>query len=150
MARELLRWLRNAGDIQWDHDYRCRAKAFLGNYKVFGSDDVNPSGSGNIYQALEDAVTDGMDVVNMSLGSPAWYSGPLDEDSTYCPSTGLPNSPIPIPTDSCDPLAYEVENAMDNALVTVVVAAGNQGVNGYQANYGCSSPPCYSLPPSAP
>jgi len=121
-------------------------KAFLGNYKVFGSDDVNPNGAGNIYQALEDAVTDGMDVVNMSLGSPAWYSGPLDEDSTYCPSTGLPNSPIPIPTDSCDPLAYEVENAMDNALVTVVVAAGNQGINGYQANYGCSSPPCYSLP----
>jgi len=123
-------------------------KAFLGNYKIFGSDDVNPNGSGNLYQALEDAVTDGMDVVNMSLGSPAWYSGPLDEDSTYCPSTGLPNSPIPIPTDACDPLAYEVENAMDNALVTVVVAAGNQGVNGYLFNYGCGSPPCdnYSAP----
>ena len=123
-------------------------KAFLGNYKIFGSDDVNPNGAGNIYQALEDAVTDGMDVVNLSLGSPAWYSGPLDEDSNYCPSTGLPNSPIPIPTDSCDPFAYEAENAMDNALVTVVVAAGNQGVNGYQFNYGCGSPPCdnYSAP----
>ena len=123
-------------------------KAFLGNYKIFGSDDVNPNGAGNIYQALEDAVTDGMDVVNLSLVSPAWYSGPLDEDSNYCPSTGLPNSPIPIPTDSCDPFAYEAENAMDNALVTVVVAAGNQGVNGYQFNYGCGSPPCdnYSAP----
>ena len=117
-------------------------KAFLGNYKVFGSDDVNPNGSGNIYQALEDAVTDGMDVVNLSLGSPAWYSGPLDEDSTYCTSTGLPNSPIPIPTDACDPFAFEVENAMENALVTVVVAAGNQGADGYQFNLGCGSPPC--------
>ena len=37
-------------------------KAYLGNYKVFGSDDTNPNGTGNIYQALEDAVTDGMDV----------------------------------------------------------------------------------------
>jgi len=124
-------------------------KAFLGNYKVFGSDEVN---SGTSFEgpilALEDAVTDGMDVVNLSLGSPAWYSGPLDEDSTYCPSTGLPNSPIPIPTDACDPFAYEVESAMENAQVTVVVAAGNYGVNGYQFNYGCGSPPCdnYSAP----
>ena len=117
-------------------------KAFLGNYKIFGSDDVNPNGSGNIYQALEDAVTDGMDVVNLSLGSPAWYSGPLDEDPNYCPSSGLPNSPIPIPTDACDPFAFEVENAMENALVTVVVAAGNSGADGYQFNLGCGSPPC--------
>jgi minor extracellular serine protease Vpr len=115
-------------------------KAFLGNYKVFGSDDANPNGSGNVLQALEDAVTDGMDVVNLSLGSPAYYSGPLDTD-TSC-ATATPNSPIPIPTDACDPFAYEVENAMDNALVTVVVAAGNQGADGYQFNYGCGSPPC--------
>lgn len=123
-------------------------KAFLGNYKVFGSDEVNAGASfeGPIL-ALEDAVTDGMDVVNMSFGSPV-SGGPLDEDSTYCPSSGLPNSPITIPTDACDPLAYEVENAMDQALVTVVVAAGNQGVNGYEFNYGCGAPPCdnYSTP----
>jgi uncharacterized protein (TIGR03437 family) len=121
-------------------------KAFLGNYKIFGSDDVNPNGSGNILQALEDAVTDGMDVVNLSLGSPAAYYGPLDTDSTYCVQSGLPNSPIAIPSDACDPLAYEVENAMDNALVTVVVAAGNEGANGYLFNYGCGSPPCLSTP----
>jgi len=120
-------------------------KAFLGNYKVFGSE-VNPNGSGNILQALEDAVTDGMDVVNMSLGGPAAYYSPLQTDPTNCVQTSLPNSPIPIPSDACDPLAYEVENAMQNGLVTVVVAAGNLGANGYQLNYGCSSPPCYSLP----
>ena len=120
-------------------------KAFLGNYKVFGSDDVNPNGSGNILQALEDAVTDGMDVVNLSLGSPG-YAGPLDEDPTNCVSSSLPSGNIPIPGDACDPFAYEVESAMQNALVTVVVAAGNQGADGYQFNYGCSSPPCYNLP----
>src|SRR5450755_1217346 len=120
-------------------------KAFLGNYKVFGSNDVNPNGSGNILQALEDAVTDGMDVVNLSLGGSA-YGGPLDTSATQCLNTGLPNSPIPILADACDPLAYEIESAMQNALVTVVVAAGNQGADGYQFNYGCSSPPCYSAP----
>jgi uncharacterized protein (TIGR03437 family) len=86
-----------------------------------------------------------MDAINLSFGGPA-YGGPLDTDSTYCVSTGLPNSPIPIPTDACDPLAYELENAMEDALVTVVVAAGNEGENGYEFNYGCADPPCYSLP----
>ena len=120
-------------------------KSFLGNYKVFGSDDVNPNGSGNILQALEDAVTDGMDVVNLSLGSPA-YGGPLDTDPTYCVNSSLPSGPIPIAHDACDPLAYEVESAMQNTGTTVVVAAGNQGANGYQFNYGCGAPPCYSTP----
>ncbi len=116
-------------------------KAFLGNYKVFGSDETNPNGSGNILQALDDAVTDGMDVVNMSLGSSA-YGGPLDEGCSY----SLPTGPISIVSDACDPLAWEVESAMQNAQVTVVVAAGNEGSNGYQFNYGCGEPPCYSLP----
>ena len=115
-------------------------KAFLGNYKIFGSDDVNPIGAGNILQALEDAVTDGMDVVNLSLGGLSPYSGPLDTDPINCVNTGLPNSPIPIPADACDPLAYEVESAMQNALVTVVVAAGNDGADGYQYNYGNGAP----------
>ena len=120
-------------------------KAFLGNYKIFGSDEVNPNGSGNILQAVEDAVTDGMDVINLSLGSPA-YTGPLD---TGCGPYSVPNSPIQIASDACDPLAYELENAMESALVTVVVAAGNEGADGYQFNYsGCGTPPCdnYSTP----
>ena len=119
-------------------------KAFLGNYKIFGSDDVNPNGSGNIVQAVEDAVTDGMDVINLSLGGPA-LGGPLDQG---CGPYTLPSSPIPIPSDACDPLAYELESAMENALVTVVVAAGNQGANGFQFNLGCGSPPCNNF--SAP
>jgi uncharacterized protein (TIGR03437 family) len=37
---------------------------------------------------------------------------------------------------------------MEQALVTVVVAAGNEGADGYQFNYGCGTPPCddFSLP----
>jgi minor extracellular serine protease Vpr len=113
-------------------------KAYLGNYKIFGSDDTNPNGSGNILQALEDAVTDGMDIVNLSLGSPA-YGGPLD---TGCENGALPSGPISIDPEACDPFAYEVESAMENAQVTVVVAAGNAGANGFQFNYGCGTAPC--------
>ena len=113
-------------------------KAFLGNYKIFGSDEVNPNGSGNILQAVEDAVTDGMDVINLSLGGPV-FGGPLD---TGCGPYSVPNSPIQISSEACDPLAYELENAMESALVTVVVAGGNEGADGYQFNYGCGTPPC--------
>ena len=104
-------------------------KAFLGSYKIFGSDDVNPNGAGNIISALDDAISDGMDVVNLSLGSPA-YTGPLDN---VC------NGP-------CDPLAVAIEQAVENAEVLVVAAAGNEGANGYQFNLGCSDPPCFSAP----
>src|SRR6267143_2072785 len=42
-------------------------KAFLGNYNVFPGQTVNAT-SHDIAQAIEDAVKDGMDVINMSLG----------------------------------------------------------------------------------
>jgi uncharacterized protein (TIGR03437 family) len=104
-------------------------KAFLGNYKIFGSDEVNPNGSGNIIQAVDDAVTDGMDIINLSLGSPA-TTGPLD---TVCDGV-------------CDPLAVALEQAVEGAEVFVVAAAGNEGADGYQFNYGCAAPLCFSLP----
>ena len=104
-------------------------KAFLGSYKIFGSNEVNPNGSGDIIQAIDDAITDGMNIINLSLGSPA-TTGPLD---TVC--NGV-----------CDPLATALEEAVDNADVFVVAAAGNEGADGYQANFGCSTPPCFSSP----
>src|SRR5262249_30258733 len=42
-------------------------KAFLGNYNVFPGDITNAT-SHDIAQAIDDAVNDGMDVINMSLG----------------------------------------------------------------------------------
>ncbi|MGH9613833.1 MAG: S8 family serine peptidase [Bryobacteraceae bacterium] len=97
-------------------------KAFLGNYKVFGSPEVNNSASdAGIIQALDDAVTDGMDVVSLSLGAPA-FSGPLDTGS----ACGIP------PGEPCDPTALAIEEAVRNGQVSVVVAAGNEGDTGYQ------------------
>ena len=41
-------------------------KAWLGSYKVYQNED--PFGEDTVLQALEDAVNDGMDVINLSLG----------------------------------------------------------------------------------
>lgn len=80
-------------------------RAFLGSYKVFGTPGVNDYAPEDaILQAIEDAVTDGMDIINLSLGS----------------------SPAPA-------LAYDSEaQALDLATalgVIVVAAAGNGGPN---------------------
>src|SRR5205823_6564349 len=49
-------------------------KAFLGNYKVFGSPNVNDSPPESVFiQAIEDALKDGMDVANASAGFVARY-----------------------------------------------------------------------------
>ena len=78
-------------------------KAFLGNYKVFGSPGINDSASDDaIIKAIDDAVSDGMDVISLSLGSDL---GPRLID---------------------DLDAQAVERA-SKAGVIVVVAAGNGG-----------------------
>lgn len=81
-------------------------KAFLGNYNVFpskGAGFIAFGGSAfshDIIKALEDAVADGMDVVNMSLGG--GVQGPHD-------------------------LLAEATNATVDAGLIVAVAAGNSG-----------------------
>jgi len=98
-------------------------KAFLGNYKVYGSPEVNNSASeAGIIEALDNAVTDGMDVVNFSSGSTPFF-GPLDTGATCGQLAGQP----------CDASAAAFENAMKNGQVIVVVAAGNAGADGYQS-----------------
>ncbi|HKE29949.1 MAG TPA: S8 family serine peptidase [Bryobacteraceae bacterium] len=95
-------------------------KAFLGNYKVFGSPGVNDGATyAAVHQALEDALADGMDIVTLSLneGEPVQY-GPLDIDQTNCGG-------------ACDVFAQAVENAVSNGMV-VVAAAGNDGNIGQQ------------------
>ncbi|HET9320581.1 MAG TPA: S8 family serine peptidase, partial [Bryobacteraceae bacterium] len=53
--------------------------AYLGNYKIFGSPGVNDTtNDGAILKAIDDAVADGMDVINLSLGDTV--ATPLAED----------------------------------------------------------------------
>ena len=76
-------------------------KAYIGSYKVF-PDAEDSARNSTILQALNDAVNDGMDVVNLSLGS------------------------LPAPRPEDDPLVKAIENAT-RAGVVVVIAAGNEG-----------------------
>ncbi|MFN0172147.1 MAG: S8 family serine peptidase [Bryobacteraceae bacterium] len=78
-------------------------KAYLGNYKIFGSSGINETTTTDlILKALDDAVADGMDVVNLSLGDSV---APLLE---------------------VDPEVDAVRRAAA-AGVIVVVSAGNSG-----------------------
>lgn len=76
-------------------------KAYLGNYKVF-PDDMEGAPLDLILRALEDAVSDGMDIVNLSLGSQ------------------------PAQRPESDFFVQALERAAE-AGVLVVVAAGNDG-----------------------
>jgi minor extracellular serine protease Vpr len=98
-------------------------KAFLGNYKVFGSPEVNDFASEPaIIMAIEDALNDSMDVASLSLGGPA-ITGPLDTGTLCGNPTGV----------ACDPLAMAAENAVLAGMV-VVVAAGNDGAGTSSVN----------------
>jgi minor extracellular serine protease Vpr len=92
-------------------------KAFLGNYKVYGSPGVNDFSSEDLFiQAINDALDDGMNVANLSSGDPAPTTGPLDTGAACGVPAGVP----------CDLLATAYEAAAKKGLV-VVVAAGNSG-----------------------
>ena len=94
-------------------------KAYLGNYKIFGSPGVNDGSYGDaLVAALEDAYNDGMDIVSLSLGYPPWYDS-LDTGATCGEFTGFP----------CDVEAWFVESAVQNGML-VVVSAGNDGTAG--------------------
>lgn len=94
-------------------------KAWLGNYKVFGSPELNDYTGGDVIaQALEDALNDGMDIAVISSGGSA-LSGPLDQGQ-ICGASG---------TDPCDFEASVVEKAI-RAGLTVVISAGNEGNTG--------------------
>jgi len=95
-------------------------KAYLGNYKIFGSPTVNDGATDDvIIMALEDALNDQMDVASLSLGSPA-FTGPLDAGAACGNSAGVP----------CDLIPPVVENAVKAGMV-VVIAAGNEGDTGF-------------------
>ncbi|GAB4369156.1 MAG: hypothetical protein OHK0021_12190 [Bryobacter sp.] len=94
--------------------------ALLGNYKVFGTENVNSGTFGGVVlRALEDALADGMQIATLNLGGPAIY-GPNDR---FCGQTG---------TQPCDTFAFGVGNAVRAGLV-VVASAGNGGTLGANA-----------------
>jgi minor extracellular serine protease Vpr len=91
-------------------------KAFLGNYKIFGSPGVNDITFEDVLlQAIDDAVNDGMDIASVSLGSPAVWA-PTDSGSTCGNQSNVP----------CDWRSDAIQNAARRGL-TVVVSAGNDG-----------------------
>ncbi len=93
-------------------------KAYLGNYRIFGSPGINDfSNDMAIIAALDDAAVDGMDVLTVSFGAIAQFPWDLCR------------------TDSealCDPLAEAAENTMEGFGVVIVAAAGNGGALGEQ------------------
>ncbi|GAB4245325.1 MAG: hypothetical protein Kow00109_21340 [Acidobacteriota bacterium] len=76
-------------------------RAWLGNYKIFGTGVNNTTTSAAVIAAVDQAVADGMDVLNLSLGGPP-------------------------PSDPNDPELEAIRNAVA-AGVVVVAAAGNEG-----------------------
>lgn len=94
-------------------------KAYLGNYKIYGSPQVNDSTTDDIIvQALEDAYNDGMDVINFSTGGAA-FTGPLDTGAACGYPVGVP----------CDLVAATFEQLAQQGLM-IVVSAGNEGQDG--------------------
>ena len=95
-------------------------KAYLGNYKIFGSPEVNDGATDDvIIMALEDALQDHMDVASLSLGGAA-FTGPLDTGALCGNSPGVP----------CDLIPPVIESAVQAGMV-VVIAAGNEGDTGF-------------------
>ncbi len=95
-------------------------KAFLGNYKVYGSPGVNDfTNFPAVHDALADALSDGMDVVTLSMteGDASTYDGPIDN--------------LPECGGACDVYSNAVESAIKAGMV-VVVSAGNDGNIGFR------------------
>jgi minor extracellular serine protease Vpr len=91
-------------------------KAYLGNYKIYGSPGVNDFLADDVLiQAITDALNDGMDIASLSSGSPA-LTGPVDTGAACGLAAGKP----------CDPLAAAFEAAAQKGLV-ITVAVGNSG-----------------------
>ena len=91
-------------------------RAFLGNYKIFGSPDINEfANDAAILAAMDDAVIDGMDILTVSFGAVAQF--PWNE---ICGD------------DICDPIAAAAQNVVESFGVVIVAAAGNAGALGEQ------------------
>jgi minor extracellular serine protease Vpr len=99
--------------------------AYIGSYKVFGTPSVNQSTTEDaVLRAIDDAVSDGMDVINLSLGSDI--------------AVNL----------SDDPEVQALENAAALGIV-VVCAAGNNGSDPMTTGSPASAPSVIAVGASA-
>lgn len=100
-------------------------RARLGIYKVSGTPAIQDGSSSQaVIAAIDDAVTDGMDILNISLGVPAefpWRSAGRD-----CGGSD--------PSIVCDPLAVAAQSAAVDFGRVVVAAAGNSGMLGVRSS----------------
>jgi minor extracellular serine protease Vpr len=95
--------------------------AYLGNYKIYGTPGVNDNpGEDVLTQALQDAISDGMNIVVVPYGTAA-LTGATDTGATCNNAAGA----------ACDPLAMAFETAAQMGTV-IVVAAGDEN---YAATY---------------
>lgn len=95
--------------------------ARIGVYKVFGTPGLNFYTADHVViMAIDDAVEDGMDILNLSLGNPTYY--PWHATGSDCG--------IRAPSAPCDPLAAAAQSAVEDFGRVVVVAAGNFGLRG--------------------
>ena len=96
-------------------------KARIGVYKVFGTPGVNfHTADHAVIAAIDDAILDGMDILNLSLGHLAFWK--WDAAGRDCGQG--------VSTTACDPLAAAAQNAVVDFGKVVVVAAGNGGLRG--------------------
>ncbi len=98
-------------------------EAYLGIYKVTGTLAINPGTTSNaVIAAIDDAVVDGMDIVNLSLAAPSQF--PWNAYGSEC---GHRN-----PLVDCEPIAVAAQSAVRDFGLVVVAAAGNSGDQGWQ------------------
>ena len=99
-------------------------KAYLGVYKVGGTPGISSGPSIEaLIAAIDDAVEDGMDVLNLSLGRLATH--PWNASGEDCSEE---------PETDCDLVALAAQSAVADFGRVVVAAAGNDGLIGGQAH----------------
>jgi len=95
--------------------------AYVGNYKIFGSPDINEfANDAAVIAAIDDAVIDGFDILSVSFGAVAQY--PFDEVCADDQGEFF-----------CDPVAQAAQNAILDFGVVIAAAAGNAGAFGVQS-----------------